>query len=44
MLTGMAKRLFVDDLDDMLSGYKIFSRRYVKSFPALSTSPYTRSR
>ena len=37
MLTGMAKRLFGDRLDDMLSGYKIFSRRYVKSFPALST-------
>ena len=37
MLTGLAKRLFGDRLDDMLSGYKIFSRRYVKSFPALST-------
>jgi hypothetical protein len=37
MLTGMAKRLFGDRLDDMLSGYKVFSRRYVKSFPALST-------
>jgi hypothetical protein len=37
VLTGMAKRLFGDRLDDMLSGYKIFSRRYVKSFPALST-------
>ena len=37
VLTGMAQRLFGDRLDDMLSGYKIFSRRYVKSFPALST-------
>jgi glycosyltransferase involved in cell wall biosynthesis len=37
LLTGMAKRLFGYRLDDMLSGYKIFSRRYVKSFPALST-------
>lgn len=37
VLTGMAKQLFGDRLDDMLSGYKIFSRRYVKSFPALST-------
>ena len=37
VLTGMAKRLFGDRLDDMLSGYKIFSRRYVKSFPAMST-------
>ena len=37
MLTGMAKRLFGDRIDDMLSGYKVFSRRYVKSFPALSS-------
>ncbi|HYH43131.1 MAG TPA: glycosyltransferase family 2 protein, partial [Burkholderiales bacterium] len=37
LLTGMAKRLFGYRLDDMLSGYKVFSRRYVKSFPALST-------
>jgi glycosyltransferase involved in cell wall biosynthesis len=36
LLTGMAKRLFGDRVADMLSGYKIFSRRYVKSFPALS--------
>ena len=36
LLTGMAKLLFGDRFDDMLSGYKIFSRRYVKSFPALS--------
>jgi glycosyltransferase involved in cell wall biosynthesis len=37
ILTGMAKQLFGDRFDDMLSGYKIFSRRYVKSFPALSS-------
>ncbi len=37
VLTGMAKHLFGGRLDDMLSGYKVFSRRYVKSFPALST-------
>lgn len=36
MITGVAKRLFGDRIDDMLSGYKIFSRRYAKSFPALS--------
>src|SRR5207248_1268913 len=36
LLTEMAKLLFGDRFDDMLSGYKIFSRRYVKSFPALS--------
>jgi glycosyltransferase involved in cell wall biosynthesis len=37
LLTGLAKHLLADRLDDMLSGYKVFSRRYVKSFPALST-------
>lgn len=28
--------LFQDNVTDMLSGYRIFSRRFVKSFPALS--------
>lgn len=37
VLTGMVKLLFGDRVQDMLSGYKVFSRRYVKSFPALST-------
>lgn len=36
-LTGLAKYLFGDRFDDMLSGYKVLSRRFVKSFPALST-------
>lgn len=36
LLTGLVKILFNTHLDDMLSGYRIFSRRFVKSFPALS--------
>jgi hypothetical protein len=30
-------RIFGARFDDMLSGYRVFSRRFVKSFPALST-------
>ena len=37
LLTGLVDRIFGADVNDMLSGYKIFSRRYVKSFPAMST-------
>jgi glycosyltransferase involved in cell wall biosynthesis len=36
MLTGLVSRLFGADLADMLSGYRVFSRRFVKSFPALA--------
>ncbi|MDH6592227.1 glycosyltransferase involved in cell wall biosynthesis [Variovorax sp. TBS-050B] len=36
MLTGAVAQLFGGGLTDMLSGYRVFSRRYVKSFPALS--------
>lgn len=36
MLTGAVRFLFGNDVSDMLSGYRVFSRRYVKSFPALS--------
>lgn len=36
LLTGMVKFLFGDRIEDMLSGYKVFSRRYVKSFPSLT--------
>lgn len=36
LLTGMVRRLFGSTCRDMLSGYRIFSRRYVKSFPAFS--------
>ena len=33
VLTGLTSWLFVVLLSDMLSGYRIFSRRFVKSFP-----------
>ena len=36
LLTGAVRTLFGNDVTDMLSGYRVFSRRYVKSFPALS--------
>lgn len=36
MLTGFANFLFGKKFNDMLSGYRIFSKRFVKSFPANS--------
>jgi glycosyltransferase involved in cell wall biosynthesis len=33
MLTGLTALLFRVNLSDMLSGYRVFSRRFVKSFP-----------
>jgi hypothetical protein len=36
MLTGMVRLVFGDRISDMLSGYRAFSRRFVKSFPALA--------
>lgn len=36
LLTRSVRRLFGGDSQDMLSGYRVFSRNYVKSFPALS--------
>ncbi len=36
LLSGIVRRIFGDRVVDMLSGYRVFSRRYVKSFPALS--------
>lgn len=36
VLTGAVARIFGEGFTDMLSGYRAFSRRYVKSFPALS--------
>ena len=36
VLTGAVARLFGGALTDMLSGYRVLSRRYAKSFPALS--------
>jgi len=37
MLTGMVAAIFGDRFSDMLTGYRVFSRRFVRSFPALST-------
>jgi hypothetical protein len=37
LLTGSVRHLFGGQFTDMLSGYRAFSRRYVKSFPALTT-------
>jgi glycosyltransferase involved in cell wall biosynthesis len=36
LLTGVVAQLFGDRFSDMLSGYKVFSRRFVKSFPTLA--------
>lgn len=37
LLTGAVRYIFGGQFSDMLSGYRVFSRRYVKSFPALSS-------
>ena len=37
VLTGIVARIFGKRISDMLSGYRIFSRRFVKSFPSLSS-------
>lgn len=36
MLTGLVALVFGKRTNDMLTGYRVFSRRFVKSFPALS--------
>lgn len=36
VLTGMVRLVFGNRITDMLSGYRVFSRRFVKSFPALA--------
>ena len=36
VLTGLVRTIFGNRVTDMLSGYRVFSRRFVKSFPALS--------
>ncbi len=36
LLTGVVAQLFGDRFSDMLSGYKVFSRRFVKTFPTLA--------
>jgi glycosyltransferase involved in cell wall biosynthesis len=36
MLTGFLSSIFGEAFKDILSGYRVFSRRFVKSFPVLS--------
>lgn len=36
LLTGIVRYIFGNRISDMLSGYRVFSRRFVKSFPALA--------
>jgi glycosyltransferase involved in cell wall biosynthesis len=36
MLTGILAQIFGRSFSDILSGYRVFSRRFVKSFPILS--------
>jgi glycosyltransferase involved in cell wall biosynthesis len=37
LFTGMLSRLFGRTFSDIFSGYRVFSRRFVKSFPVLSS-------
>ncbi|HJP05554.1 MAG: glycosyltransferase family 2 protein [Gammaproteobacteria bacterium] len=37
LLTSLVATIFGKRFEDMLSGYKVFSRRFVKSFPSLSS-------
>jgi len=37
LLTGFVAAVFGPSFNDMLSGYRVFSRRFVKSFPLLSS-------
>ncbi len=37
VLTGLVRCVFGDRIKDMLSGYRVFSRRFVKTFPALAS-------
>jgi len=37
LLTGILARIFGRTFSDILSGYRVFSRRFVKSFPVLSS-------
>jgi glycosyltransferase involved in cell wall biosynthesis len=37
VLTGLVGSVFDAQIADMLSGYRVFSRRFVKSFPALAS-------
>lgn len=37
ILSGIVRRVFGRGINDMLSGYRVFNRRFVKSFPALAS-------
>ena len=37
LLTALVSSAFGDGITDLLSGYRVFSRRFVKSFPALAS-------
>ena len=37
VLSLMVRRVFGNGITDLLSGYRVFSRRFVKSFPALAS-------
>jgi glycosyltransferase involved in cell wall biosynthesis len=37
VLSGMVRKMFGSRIADMLSGYRVFSRRFVKSFPVMSS-------
>jgi glycosyltransferase involved in cell wall biosynthesis len=37
LLTSLVATIFGRRFEDMLSGYKVFSRRFIKSFPSLSS-------
>jgi len=37
LLTALVRSIFDRQFDDMLSGYKVLSKRFVKSFPAMSS-------
>ncbi|MFL5283062.1 MAG: glycosyltransferase family 2 protein [Rhodopila sp.] len=37
LLAGLVAQVFGGGISDLLSGYRVFSRRFVKSFPALSS-------
>jgi glycosyltransferase involved in cell wall biosynthesis len=37
LISGMVARIFGNRFHDILSGYRVFSRRFVKSFPSLAS-------
>jgi glycosyltransferase involved in cell wall biosynthesis len=37
VLTGIVRKIFGDPIHDMLSGYRVMSRRFVKSFPTIAS-------